>query len=94
MGVDEVGKVSSAAYYCSAKVCDASVFAVCEIPDPTGNMQVPCFLIIFSEDVDPDQGLRCYHGLDLEVKGLVKGVKGVPVLPQFGITGCVKMQCV
>ena len=39
------------------------------------NTQVLCFLIIFVEDVDPDKVLRLYHGLDLEVKGFVKGVK-------------------
>ena len=35
-----------------------------------------CFLILFAEDVDPDKVLRRYHGLDLEVKGFVKGAKG------------------
>ena len=35
-----------------------------------------CFLLLFAEDVDPDKELRRYHGLDLEVKGFVKGVKG------------------
>ena len=37
--------------------------------------QVLCFLVLFAEDVDPDKELRRYHGLDLGVKGFVKGVK-------------------
>ena len=53
---------------------DASVFAVCQMPE--FHTQVLCFLIFFAEDVDPDKVLRRYHGLDLEVKGFVKGVKG------------------
>jgi hypothetical protein len=28
-------------------------------------------------DVDPDKVFRRYHGLDLEVKGFVKGAQGV-----------------
>jgi hypothetical protein len=47
----------------------------------TGNTQVLCFLILFAEDVDPDKELRRYHGLDLEVKGLVKGAKGASSAP-------------
>ena len=35
-----------------------------------------CFLILFAEDVDPDKVLRRYHGLDLEVRGFVKGAEG------------------
>ena len=50
------------------------------------NTQVLCFLILFVEDVDPDKVLRLYHGLDLEVKGFVKGVnRCIQVFPQFGI---------
>ena len=41
-----------------------------------GNTQVLCFLILFAEDVDPDKVLRRYHGLDLEVRGFVKGAQG------------------
>ena len=41
-----------------------------------GNTQVMCFLILYAEDVDPDKVLRRYHGLDFEVNGFVKGVKG------------------
>ena len=51
--------------------------------------QVLCFLVLFAEDFDPDKELRRYHGLDLEVKGFVKGVKCIHVLPQFGVRGCV-----
>ena len=43
---------------------------------PTKDAQVLCFLILFAEDVDPDKVLRRYHGLDLEVRGFVKGAQG------------------
>ena len=48
-----------------------------------------CLLILFAEDVDSDKELRRYHGLDLEVKGFVKGVKGASSAPSVGIAGCV-----
>ena len=62
-----------------------SQFVKCK--NAMGNTQVLCFLILFAEDVDPDKELRRYHGLDLEVKGLVKGAKGDSGLPQFGMRG-------
>jgi hypothetical protein len=72
--------------------CDASVFAVCQMPEFPWATRKLCFLILCAEDVDPDKGLRRHHGLgiDLEVRGFVKGApRCFQVLPQFGMRGCV-----
>ena len=50
-----------------------SQFVKCQ--NSTGSAQVLCFLILFAEDVAPDKVRRRSHGLDLEVKGFVNGVK-------------------
>ena len=50
--------------------CDASVFAVCQLPEFHGKTQA------MFPDYLADKVLRRCHGLDLEVKGFVKGAKG------------------
>jgi hypothetical protein len=54
--------------------CDASAFFV-KCQNSMGNTQA-MFLILLAGDVDADKVLRRYRGLDLEVKGFVKGAKG------------------
>jgi hypothetical protein len=55
--------------------CGASFSQFVKCQNSTGSTQVLCFLILFAEDVAPDRVRRRSHGLDLEVKGFVNGVK-------------------
>ena len=75
--------------------CDASVFAVCQMPEFNGQHASVCFLILFAEDVAPDKVRRRSHGLDLEVKGFVNGAKRcIQVHPQFGSEGLAAEQAI
>ena len=83
-----------AAYYCFAEVWRI-VFRSFKCQNSTGSAQVLCFLILFAEDVAPDKVRRRSHGLDLEVKGFVNGVKRcIQVHPQFGSEGLAAEQAI
>ena len=58
------------------------VFAVCQMPE------LLCFLILFAEDVDPDQVLRRYQWSRSGGQGLCERCpRCIQVLPQFGMRG-------
>ena len=86
-----LGKVSSAAYYCSAEVCRIGFRSLPNARIPWATRKL-CVLILFAEDVDPvtdpDKLVRRYHWSRLGGQGLCERCQRcIQVLPQFGMRG-------